>query len=860
MSKINMLVEKFVPDNYNINLIFSENKDSYSGQVIIDGRKISQPTKRITLHQKDLIIDSAQVTKFYKSETYNLKVQRIVCQNKLQEVRLHFNELIYPGQYQLIIKFHNQITKKLTGIYPSFFKDKNNQQQKLIATQFESHYARQAFPCIDEPNAKATFQISITTNQDDHVLSNTLIQTETKNANQKTVTFKKTPRMSTYLVAFVIGQLESKSLTTEENITISCHAIPGHLDELNYSLKVAQQTLQFFSHFFNIPYPLKKLDLVALPDFSAGAMENWGLITFRDTYLLFKKNDNKISSMQNVALVVAHEIAHQWFGNLVTMKWWNDLWLNESFANLMEYIAVDHLNPDWKIMEEFTNYTMALAKSRDSLKDVQSLRVNIKHAEEIETIFDNSIVYAKGGSVLYMLLNYIGLDNFKLALKNYFTKYQYSNTEANNLWQEMSEVSQLDIGRFMDNWLNQPGFPLVSIDLQPQQKRFHVSQQRLLFKSSKNESSTIWSVPLSGNYPLKADILEKKEKYIFINQDLQANKPLILNHQSKSYFAPLYLNQQHFQDILVNLSNFNPIDQNMLISNYNLLQKNLLIDVLQVEKMIPYYRHNRNKEVWSNIAALLSTLKRIIEQEEPQSIEKLNQLVHDFIKPVVQDVGLSSTKEEQLDKILLREEIFSIGVTFNYQPIIDYCKQAFQDKLKNKKVDNNLLNEFYRVAIKDDKNFDILLELHNDSNSQNDRNEYMLGLSYTTNPELIDRLLKLLLSKDIRHQDLSFAFIDLIYNHKAFDQAWQWFKDNYHQLEIIFQGEGTIIEFPRYIASAMKDKTQLNDYINFFKPQINQPNFKRTIELGIVQIKQHIEWRQYNQPLILNWIHQADSL
>jgi len=860
MSKINFLLEKFVPENYKIDLTFSPNKDSYSGQIIINGQKISQPSKRITLHQKGLKIDSAKVFKIQKSEKQPLELQRIVHHHKLQEVRLHFNQLIYPGQYQLIIDFHNKIIKKLTGIYPSFYKDQFNQEQKLIATQFESHYARQAFPCIDEPAAKATFQISLTTNQDDQVLSNTPIEKEVKFNHQKTVTFEKTPRMSTYLVAFVIGQLESKSLTTEENITISCHAVPGRLDELNYSLKVAQQTLQFFSHFFNIPYPLKKLDLVALPDFSVGAMENWGLITFRDTYFLYKENENKIDTMQNVALVIAHEIAHQWFGNLVTMKWWNDLWLNESFADLMEYLAIDQLYPEWKILEEFTNNTMSIAKNRDSLEDVQPLRVNIKHTEEIETIFDGSIVYAKGGSILYMLLNYIGLDNFKKALKNYFTKYQYSNTEAQNLWDEMSVASQLNINQFMDNWLNRPGFPLIKINHEPTNRRFHVSQQRLLFKSSNHQDSTIWQVPLSGNYRLKFQLLNKKEKDIFIDQDLIINQPLILNHNSKSYFTPYYLNPKHFEAILANLSNLSSIDQCFLLSNYNLIQSNLLTDIIEVEKMISCYQNNRNHEVWNNINSILASLKRIIKQEEPNSLDKLKKLINKFIEPVIDEVGLKLKPTDQLNDIKLRQQLFSIAIRFDYLPVLEYLKQAFQDKLANKAVDNNLINQIYKVAVRDDQNFSILLKLHNNSHSQSERNEYMLGLSSTKNPKLINQLLNLLLSKHIRHQDLFYSFIDIISNDKAFDQAWLWFKDNYKQIETIFKDDQTLIDFPRYIADVMFKENQLNDYVNFFQPQISQPNFKRTIELGIIEIKQNILWFQTNRPLVLNWIHQAESL
>ena len=322
-----------------------------------------------------------------------------------------------------------------------------------LPPQFESHYARQCFPCIDEPAAKATFDISITTDDPDDkiVLSNMpgkLVDGVWK--------FNTTPRMSTYLIAFVGGDLISKAGRTKNGVTVSTYATPAQpAESLDFALQTAIKSVEFYEDYFGVTYPLPKLDNVALPDFSAGAMENWGLITYRETAMLVTDGTAE-SSKESIATTIAHEISHQWFGNLVTMKWWNDLWLNESFASLMEYIAIDHIYPEFNIWDEYELGYVASALKRDSMPGVQSVQQEVETPDEIATLFDSAIVYAKGERLLKMLRACVGEDVFRHGLTNYFTNHQYTNTEADDLWQALSDVSSINVKQLMDPWLTRP--------------------------------------------------------------------------------------------------------------------------------------------------------------------------------------------------------------------------------------------------------------------------------------------------------------------------------------------------------------------------------------------------------------------
>ncbi len=351
-TSVKQLYDQFKPKHYLLSIQPDKLKKTFKGKVTIEGIKVGPTSQRIVFHQSSLKVTKATLSYNDKKTTYDIKVTSINTHEKLQELRLHTADKLRPGKYTIELSFNGKITRQMNGIYPCFYKE-GKKDKELIATQFESHHAREVFPCIDEPAAKATFELILHTPKEDVVIGNTKVATEVVQNNMKTTTFETTPKMSTYLLAFVTGDLKFKEAKTKQGVTVRTYATSDKIEHVDFALEMAVKCLDFYNSYFGIDYPLEKCDLIALPDFAAGAMENWGCITFREQALLVDTKNTSLANKQYVALVVAHELAHQWFGNLVTMRWWTDLWLNEGFASWMEYLAIDKIFPEWQLWIQF---------------------------------------------------------------------------------------------------------------------------------------------------------------------------------------------------------------------------------------------------------------------------------------------------------------------------------------------------------------------------------------------------------------------------------------------------------------------------------------------------------------------------
>ena len=420
MKTVPRLLDTFMPHHYalTLDLTHAEEK-SFSGSVIISGESTGES---ISLHSKELTIHSALIDD--QPAEFSL--------GEFDELRLSRPELS-SGQHTVRIDFSGAITDAMHGLYPCYFTHDGVKKQ-LFATQFESHHAREVFPCVDEPAAKATYDVTLVTAPDLTVLGNMPVTESSEKNGALTTTFATTPRMSSYLLAFVVGELHKKSAHTTSGVEVNVWTTPAQSEDiLDFALDIATRSIDFYDKYFGVPYPLPKSDHVALPDFSSGAMENWGLITYRESCLLADPKLTPESSKRFIATVIAHELSHQWFGNLVTMQWWNDLWLNESFANMMEYVAVDALHPEWRMWEDFATGEVTAALRRDSLDGVQPVQADVNHPDEISTLFDPAIVYAKGGRLLVMVRRLIGEEAFRTGLKLYFEKFAYQNTVGNDL-------------------------------------------------------------------------------------------------------------------------------------------------------------------------------------------------------------------------------------------------------------------------------------------------------------------------------------------------------------------------------------------------------------------------------------------
>lgn len=847
------LFSEFKPERYELHLEPDRETMTFSGRVIIHGRKTGRPSQRLTLHQKGLKITSAKLTKLDKKGSLEVELERINIHNSYDELRLHGKDMIYPGNYIVEIDFSGKITESMHGIYPCNF-ELDGVRKQLIATQFESHHAREVFPCIDEPEAKAIFSLILKTPAKETVISNTPPLSQKTIGHSIVTTFEDTPRMSTYLLAFVYGKLEYKEAVAKNGVKVRIYSTPDKIDLTDFGLEVSVKSLDFFEDYFGVPYPLAKMDVIGLPDFSAGAMENWGLITFRETALFSDPSSSGIESKQYVATVVAHEVSHQWFGNLVTMKWWNDLWLNESFANLMEYRAVDEIFPEWKIWEEFTAREMGSALFRDSLPNVQSVRTDVNHPDEISSVFDPSIVYAKGGCLLNMVRNLIGEANFRKGLKNYFEEYKYQNTETKDLWRHLAQASGQEIQSIMHNWMEKPGYPLIELDYQIKSKSFEASQSRLVIGPVNSLSETDWSVPLSASWETDSLMLDKKSQDFQITG--QTDYPLVLNHEAASYFVTRYANRGHFGSILKAAGDgrLSIIDRLLLVQSYLLMERACKVPTTDNLMLLQALGGERAESVWSVLAGIIGGVRTLLDKGE-QWHDRLNTVLVPIVTPLLSELGWDIAKDETSQTHKLRALAIGLAAGAQDKSTIEEGLKRFTKFSKPSDLAPDIRSNVYYITVRHgtSKDFNKLLGAYKKLKLAEEKNEIAAELSSTRKPAQIKQLLQMITSEHVRPQDAPTWFAWLMRNRHSADAAWQWLTDNWQWVEEKYSSDKSYDRFPRYAAMAFSYPEQLTSYKQFFEAKANTA-LDRAIKLGIEEIEGRIAWRASNEQTVKAWL------
>lgn len=847
---VTRLYEYFQPERYGLALNINVEKMIFTGRVMIRGKKVGKPTKRLTFHQKGLKITGASVVKHDKKGDQQYEIGRINNQDSYDEVRLHSEAPFYPGEYSVAMDFAGKITKPMNGIYPCYFDDEGV-AKKLIATQFESHHAREAFPCIDEPEAKAIFDLTLITPNGGTVVSNTPVL-ESKTEGKLTITtFEQTPRMSTYLLAFVVGEVGYQEGQTKTGTTVRCYATPLNAPLTTYSVEVAVRCLEFFEDYFGVAYPLSKLDMVALPDFSSGAMENWGLVTYRESVMLVDDKSTSIETRQQVALVIAHELSHQWFGNLVTMKWWDDLWLNESFANMMEYRAIDEIYPEWHIWEQFVSHESVSAKRRDSLVDVQSVHTEVHHPDEISTLFDPSIVYAKGGTLLHMLMHYLGEATFRKGLAAYFQKHQYSNTQAKDLWAALGESSGQDVAAFMQYWLERPGYPLIDVDWKPGSASLELSQQRFLSDPDATDTlKTTWQVPLAATLALKPGLLQTITHSAEVTE---TNQPLLLNHDGQSYFLPRYTNTAHMKGIVAGIAEnkVSTIDRLLLLDNYNLLQRGGFAATTELLDLVRGFTHETSENVWGALAMALSEARRLVEDDESLDA-KLNLLIQKLVAPLLPELGWDDKPTDSPQTLRLRGLIYSLAAGAKLQTVIDEALLRFAHFQKPSDLPASTRGVVFFVGARygTEANFNKLLDLYSSCKSADEKDEIASGLTSVEDSKRSKQLLDLLKTDTIRRQDLMHWFAWLLRNRYSRASAWRWLQENWTWLEQEFASDKSYGYFARFGGGVFSHPEELEDFTKFFEPKKSVVALARDITLAQQEIQSRVAWRERNEKAV----------
>jgi puromycin-sensitive aminopeptidase len=476
------------PSRYDLTLTPDLKAFTFDGTEIV-AITVHEATADIVLNALELEIDGAVAERGGKS-----LAAQVDPEPARERVRFHFGEPLEPGEWTLRIKFRGVLNDKLHGFYRSQYTDAAGKLHTVATTQFEATDARRAIPCWDEPALKAVFGVTLIVDEDLTALSNAGIKSERKlGGGKKEVVFKDTIKMSTYLLAFIIGEFEATA-TVDAGTPLRVVHVPGKRALTGWAEQIGAFSLKFFADYYGIPYPGDKLDLIAIPDFAAGAMENLGAITFRETALLADQHAASRAELERVADVVSHENAHMWFGDLVTMRWWNGIWLNEAFATFMEMLAVDAWKPQWKRWESF-GVSRGAAMAIDALKSTRSIEYTVLSPEDCRSMFD-VLTYEKGAAVLRMLEQFLGAEVFRKGISGYLKKHQYNNTETGDLWDALEAASGQPVRSMMDTWIFQQGFPVVSAAPTADGHGLKITQRRFFFAPPENPEPQLWHVPV----------------------------------------------------------------------------------------------------------------------------------------------------------------------------------------------------------------------------------------------------------------------------------------------------------------------------------------------------------------------------
>ena len=820
MTKVPRLLDTFTPNHYNLTLDLTRAEEKeFSGTVIIFGESTSES---ISLHSKGLTIQSATID----NQPADISL------GEFDELRLSQPNL-ENGKHTIRIDFSGTITDAMHGLYPCYFTHDGIKKQ-LFATQFESHHAREVFPCVDEPAAKAEYDLTLITRSGITVLGNMPVKSEEENGDSLTTTFEKTPRMSSYLLAFVIGELHKKTARTKSGVEVNVWATPAQNENtLDFALDIATRSIDFYDEYFGVKYPLPKSDHVALPDFSSGAMENWGLITYRESCLLADPELTPESSRRFIATVIAHELSHQWFGNLVTMQWWNDLWLNESFANMMEYVAIDALHLDWHMWEDFATNEVTAALRRDSLDGVQSVQADVNHPDEISTLFDPAIVYAKGGRLLVMVRKLIGEEAFRAGLKSYFEKFAHKNTVGNDLWQELESASGQPIVNLMNAWISQPGLPVVSVS---NSHDAAILRQERFFIGEHQPSDALWPIPLFANQPLDVKVLNQKETTISIE------KPLQLNCGLSAHFVTKY-DESTREYLLKNITELPTLDKICILQDATILARAGFENSASLLPLALSLKTETNEKVFGMAAGALTELRKFVDDNDAAR-DSLKRISGEFARATFEELDWNEKAGESDDDRERRTTALSLMMYSEDKDVLNEAKTRFDNnKLEDLPTEIRALIISANVRhFETPEMIENLFAAYKNTPSNDLQNDIAIGLTSTKNPETAEKILAHIKDSNvIRPQDASRWFVYLIRTRESRQIAWNWLKENWAWVEDTFGEDKSYDDFIRYAATALLTPNELDDFRQFFEPMMNIPALTRTIKLGITEISARVE-------------------
>jgi puromycin-sensitive aminopeptidase len=717
--------------------------------------------------------------------------------------RLQFDGPLTVGDWRLRLRFRGTLNDKLRGFYRSTYKDPSGATRTIAATQFEATDARRAFPCWDEPDFKAVFATTLVIDPALTAVSNTAVVEESLRSGKKVVRFADTIRMSTYLVAFVVGELEATEPLHVGRVPLRVWCVPGKRRLAAFGHEAGATTLRFFEEYYGVPYPADKLDLLAIPDFAAGAMENLGAITFRETALLVDEAAATHGELERVADVVAHENAHMWFGDLVTMSWWNGIWLNEAFATFMEMLAVDAWKPEWQRWTSF-GVSRAAAFSVDGLWSTRPIEFPVLAPRDADAMFD-VLTYEKGASVLRMLEQYLGPDVFRAGVRRYLRTHAYGNADTGDLWQALGEAASAPIPTVMDGWIFRPGYPLVSARLE--RSELVLAQQRFTYLPSPppslpwrpapppaDASPPRWQIPVQlrveapGGGSVGRLLLGDNETRVPVPAGFTS---VLVNEGGHGFYRVRYSG-----DLLGRLlarlpDGLAPIERFNLVNDTWAAAAAGLVPLPQYLEMTTRLRGERDRNVWTILLASLHALNRVLRPEDRPHLERFTR---GLVGPAVAELGWAPRAgETDLVRQLRGDLLRALGTLGNDGAAQTRAAELYTAALADARaVDPNVLPALIAIlaACGDAARYAAFVERFRTAATPQEEQRYLYALTGFRVRPLIEQTLAKTINGEIRTQDAPFVARALLMTVDARELAWQFIKAQWDTMDRLYPKHG----------------------------------------------------------------------
>ncbi|KAJ9228149.1 hypothetical protein DTO166G5_8784 [Paecilomyces variotii] len=850
------------PLHYDLTLEPDFEKFTYEGTVIID-LDVVEDTNSISLNSNEIDIHSTTVSAGGAVVTSSPEV---TYDQDAQTTTVKFKETIPAGsKAQIKQTFTGQLNDNMAGFYRSSYKDKNGQKKYIATTQMEPTDARRAFPCFDEPALKAKFTVTLVADKGKTCLSNMdvdqVFEVDSKitGGKRQATKFTTSPLMSTYLVAFIVGDLNYIE-TKNFRVPIRVYATPDQdIEHGRFSLELAARTLAFYEKAFDSEFPLPKMDMVAIPDFSAGAMENWGLITYRIVDVLLDEKTSGASMKERIAETVQHELAHQWFGNLVTMDFWDGLWLNEGFATWMSWYSCNAFYPEWKVWQTYVIDNLQSALSLDSLRSSHPIEVPVKRADEINQIFD-AISYSKGSSVLRMISKYMGEDVFIQGVRDYIKKHAYGNTQTGDLWAALAKASGKPVESVMDIWTKNVGFPVVTVSENPTKSTINVKQNRFLRTGDvrPEEDKTIYPVFLGLRTKDGVDesITLSEREGEFKVPDLDFFK-LNADHTSiyRTSYTPERLEKlgKAAKDGRLTVE-----DRAGMIADSGALAASGYQKTSGLLSLLKGFDTESEYVVWNEMLTRIGTLRAAWLFEDQRVKDALKAFQRSLVSEKAHQVGWQFSPDD--DHILQQLKALTFGSAgMSDDPVVvNAAKDMFKRFAEGDRsaIHPNIRGSVFSIVLKNggEKEYDVILDRFRNAPTSDEKNTALRTLGAAEDPALIKRTLDLASGDEVKNQDIYMPLAGLRGHTNGIEARWEWLKTNwdaiYKRLPPSLGMLGSVVQIT---TSSFCTEKQLKEVEEFFASK-DTKGYDRAVEQSLDAIRAKVHWLKRDRSDVENWL------